>query len=122
MQKHRQRYFYFLALLLCPFFLKAQQNTRGDRGESAITVAPKQAKRAHVPHRKRVSCKKPKVQHTAVYEFYARVEQAAKNRQRLLKKLAKPQYSNPLYFGHKRPPKKHTASKMRYCKECGIRH
>jgi hypothetical protein len=27
-----------------------------------------------------------------------------------------------LYFGHKNPPKKHKAGKIRYCKECGIRH
>jgi hypothetical protein len=122
MQKLTLRYFYALSLMLCPFILKAQQNTLGDRGESAITVAPKHAKRAHAPKRKTVKYRKPDVKRTAVYEFYERVEQAAKNRQRLIKKLAKPQYSNPLYFGHKRAPKKHVASKMRYCKECGIRH
>ncbi len=66
--------------------------------------------------------KKQKVTHTAQYEFYKRVELAAKEHQRELKKLAKSQYSDFLYYGHKRKPKKHAANEMRYCEECGIRH
>ncbi len=64
----------------------------------------------------------PKVKHSAEYAFYDRVEQAAKLKKRALKKLAKPQYTNALYFGHKNPPKKRAVHKMRYCNECGIRH
>ncbi|HZY82996.1 MAG TPA: hypothetical protein VFE50_25930 [Cyclobacteriaceae bacterium] len=66
--------------------------------------------------------RKQNVKHTARYEFYERIEQAAKDKQRLLKKLSKPQYSDPRYFGHKRIPKRRPANKMRYCGECGIRH
>lgn len=66
--------------------------------------------------------KKQKVTRSAQYEFYKRVEVAAKDHQKELKKLAKPQYSNFLYYGHKRKPKKHPPEKMRYCPECGIRH
>ena len=66
--------------------------------------------------------KKHKVTRSAEYEFYKRVEQAAKDHQKQLKKLAKPQYSNFLYYGHKRKPKIHPPEKMRYCSECGIRH
>jgi hypothetical protein len=66
--------------------------------------------------------KKADVKHTARYEFYERIEQAAKNKQRVLKKLSKAQYSDPRYFGHKRIPKRRQAHKMRYCGECGIRH
>lgn len=71
---------------------------------------------------KTVKHKKPKVKHTAQYEFYKRVELAAKDKQRILKKLAKPQYSNPAYFGHKKKPKKRPPHRMRYCTECHIRH
>ena len=46
----------------------------------------------------------------------------AKERDKAEREMAKPQYSNPMYFGHKRPPKKHKPGKMKYCKECGIRH
>lgn len=66
--------------------------------------------------------RKQNVKHTARYEFYERMEQAAKYKQRMLKKLAKPQYSDPRYFGHKKIPKRRAANKMRYCGECGIRH
>ena len=66
--------------------------------------------------------KRQNVKHTAQYEFYKRVELAAKEHQRELKKLHKPQYSDFLYYGHKRKPKKHAAGKLQYCKECGIRH
>lgn len=87
--------------------VKAQKSTRG-------FYSPKQAKTA-----KR---KKTNVKHTARYEFYKRVELAAKDKQRILKKLSKPQYSNPAYFGHKRKPKKRPPHRMRYCQECHIRH
>jgi len=72
--------------------------------------------------RQRLLFKKPKVENTARYEFYKRVEEAAKEKQRILKKLSKPQYSNFAYFGHKNKPKRNKPYAMKYCKECGIRH
>lgn len=64
----------------------------------------------------------PNVKHSAEYKFYDRVQRAAKMKKKALRKLAKPQYTNPLYFGHKSPPKKRPPHKMRFCDECGIRH
>lgn len=55
-------------------------------------------------------------------EYYERMEDLEKVRRKNEKMAAKPQYSDPLYFGHKHPPKKRKPSKMKYCKECGIRH
>src|SRR5687767_14174025 len=55
-------------------------------------------------------------------EYYERMEEVAKTRRKSEKIMEKPQYSDPLYFGHKRPPKKRKPSKMKFCKECGIRH
>lgn len=57
-----------------------------------------------------------------VQEYYERMEAVAKERKKAARLMEKPQYSNPLYFGHKRPPKKRKPSKMKFCKECGIRH
>jgi hypothetical protein len=54
--------------------------------------------------------------------YYERMEDVRKTRKKEARELMKPQYSDPLYFGHKNPPKKHKAGKIRYCKECGIRH
>ncbi len=59
---------------------------------------------------------------TAEYKFYVRAEKVAKEKQHMLRKMAKPQYSDFTYFGHKNKPKKHLPFAMRYCKECGIRH
>lgn len=55
-------------------------------------------------------------------EYYNRVVAVAKAREKAAKVMAKPQYSDPMYFGHKKKPKKRPAHKMRLCKECGIRH
>jgi hypothetical protein len=60
--------------------------------------------------------------HTAEYEFYVRAERVAQEKQWMIRELAKPQYSDITYFGHKHKPKKHLPYAMRYCKECGIRH
>ncbi|HEX8060406.1 MAG TPA: hypothetical protein VF473_05690 [Cyclobacteriaceae bacterium] len=85
--------------------------------QTKTTTAKKKKHRTGV-----FSPKRQNVKHTARYEFYERIEQAAKEKQRILRKLAKPQYSDPRYFGHKRIPKRHQANKMRYCGQCGIRH
>ena len=55
-------------------------------------------------------------------EYYERVAAVAKAREKTARIMEKPQYSDPMYFGHKRKPKKRPPHKMRLCKECGIRH
>ena len=55
-------------------------------------------------------------------EYYERMEDLEKTRRKNARLMEKTQYTNPLYFGHKRPPKKRKASKMKFCKVCGIRH
>ncbi|MBN8576873.1 MAG: hypothetical protein KF775_08345 [Cyclobacteriaceae bacterium] len=99
------------------------QTTLGDKAPENIPVHSKRIKPSHQQtKRQKILLKKAKVKHTAQYEFYARIEKAAKEKQKLLKKLATPQYANPLYFGHKKMPTKNPPYKMKYCKECGIRH
>jgi hypothetical protein len=55
-------------------------------------------------------------------EFEQRMNARAKTNRKNEKMMSSPQYSDPAYFGHKRPPKKRSPKKMKYCKECGIRH
>lgn len=55
-------------------------------------------------------------------EFWNRQEKIAKNRRKIAKKMRKPQYSDPSYFGHKRKPKIRPLHKRKLCKECGIVH
>jgi hypothetical protein len=116
--QNKWRFFYAFAAMVLPLWANGQDNTRGDRAPISA-VEEKQIQDHRV---QRLLFKKPKVENTARYEFYKRVEEAAKEKQRILKKLSKPQYSNFAYFGHKHPPKKHKPYEMKYCKECGIRH
>ncbi len=51
-----------------------------------------------------------------------RMASVEKERRKAERMADKPQYSDPSYFGHKRPPKKRPPGKMKYCKECGLRH
>jgi len=95
--------------------------------QSPNSLNPGYSSTALVKHTKRkktrfFSPRRPSVKHTARYEFYERVENAAKEKQRILKELSKPQYSDYRYFGHKKIPKRRKPNKMRYCEECGIRH
>ena len=54
--------------------------------------------------------------------YFKRMKELPKIRRKNEKMMDKPQYSDPSYFGHKRPPKKRPVGKMKFCKECGLRH
>lgn len=60
------------------------------------------------------------------YESHDEYESRMKKNVRAMRKnerlMEKPQYSDPMYFGHKHPPKKRPPNKMKFCKVCGIRH
>jgi len=114
---------FFVSILgmLFPFLSYGQSNSLGDRGPAPVEEQ-RHVHQQRISHKQKLLFRRPNVRHTAQYEFYVRIEKAAKAKQRLLRKLAKPQYSNFSYFGHRNPPKKHLPYAMRYCKECGIRH
>lgn len=57
-----------------------------------------------------------------VEEYEERMQANAKKRAKMEKKMDKPQYSDPMYFGHKKKPKKRKLGKRKLCKECGIVH
>jgi hypothetical protein len=62
------------------------------------------------------------VTYNAQNEYEDRMSARAKTYRYNERMLMKPQYANPAYFGHKHKPKRHAAGKLKYCKECGIRH
>lgn len=57
-----------------------------------------------------------------IVEFRQRMKENAKEARKRARLMKKPQYSDPLYFGHKRKPKKRPVGKRKLCKECGIVH
>ena len=57
-----------------------------------------------------------------VEEYKKRMEANVKEHKKMARKMEKPQYSDPSYFGHKRKPKKRGPGKRKFCKECEIVH
>jgi hypothetical protein len=55
-------------------------------------------------------------------EYAIRMKKNVRKYKRMSRKMKKPQYSDPLYFGHKRKPKKRKVGKRKLCKECMIVH
>lgn len=80
---------------------------------------PGRGKKKVLAARRTAAFRNTPVRRTARYEFYDRVEQAAKLRKRLLVEQARHKKSN---FGHRKNPPRRPPHKMRYCHECGIRH
>ncbi len=124
MQPLKLRFFITAAAIGISFAGFSQANTLGDHRErdEVTTTSMRKSHKVRLTRKQRLLLRHPKIKHSAEYEFYARVEKAAREKQKMLRKMDKPQYSNFLYFGHKNLPKKHLPFQMRYCKECGIRH
>ncbi len=112
------RLFSILIFLLSGLIVNAQTSLDPNSNKGAS----KSTSKFYSPKRTTYKQKKVKVTRTAQYEFYKRVEKASKDKQRIMRKLSKPQFSNPAYFGHKRKPKKRATHRMRFCSECHIRH
>ena len=99
---------------------KKQKDESTIQGPTSLT--PSLGKeRVYAPVKKTKNLKKGPT-YSAEEDFYKRMELVAKQKRKAEKEMMKPQYSDPSYFGHKRKPKKHSRKKMKYCRECGIRH
>lgn len=57
-----------------------------------------------------------------IEEYEKRMEANAKKYKKMEKEMKKPQYSDPTYFGHKKPPKKRPPGKKKFCKVCRMWH
>jgi hypothetical protein len=57
-----------------------------------------------------------------IVEYEKRMKANAHKYKVMARKMKKPQYSDPSYFGHKRKPKKRAVGKRKYCHECEIVH
>lgn len=105
-----------------------QSNPYAQQGPSTLNPEEKQNYSGKRPEKKGFFLfawfkKKPKGKYERlVDEYYDRMEQNAKEARKKEKEMQKPQYSDPLYFGHKKKPKKRPPGKMKYCKVCGIKH
>lgn len=57
-----------------------------------------------------------------VEEQQQRMAANARMRKKMLREMEKPRYSDPSYFGHKKPPVKNPPGKKKFCAECGMWH
>jgi hypothetical protein len=119
------RLFFFGAASFLAFSVWAQQPQRPTSLDPGNGFLPSQTpptarqKKKGYNRVKAGSRKRTPVRHTAQYEFYERVERAARLRQKMMIEQSKHTKSN---FGHRKKPRKRPPHKMRYCYECGIRH
>jgi hypothetical protein len=111
-----------LVLSVLTSYSQARRIRKADAQQQGPTTLDPLPNEQHIPKqaRKRTDSKGPT--YNSEKEYYDRVEAFAKTRRKNEKMLMTPQYSDPSYFGHKRPPKKRPPHKMKFCKECGIRH
>lgn len=116
-------------LLSLVIFCSFGQSSRKQRREEAASqqdgptsLEPSSQENRHLPKQSRRKSETKGPTYNGEKEFQDRVEAFAKTRRKNERMLMTPQYSDPSYFGHKRPPKKRPPNKMKFCKECGIRH
>lgn len=57
-----------------------------------------------------------------VAAFRKKMKTVYKQKAKEEKLAQKPEYSDPSYFGHKRPPKKRPPGKQKFCKVCKMKH
>lgn len=119
--------FFMTCLLVITGVAWAQQSdapadqTKGDN--SLAPYYPQEMQQKKSARNKSKKKRKPSgPSYQSEQEYYERMARLNKEKRKIEKEMEKPQYSDPMYFGHKRPPKKRKAGKLKYCKECGIRH
>lgn len=99
---------------------RKQQQESSEQQPTSLDPSSASMEKQYAPKTSRKASKGPT--YGLEQQYYERMEAVAKERRKSEKMMEKPQYSDPMYFGHKRPPKKHKPSKMKFCKVCGIRH
>jgi hypothetical protein len=108
-------------VIFSPVFAFAQKSGSKKAGKNSSTsLEPAYPKVDYAPKKSKKSSKGPTYE--SEQEFYERLASLEKQKRKNEKEMLKPQYSDPMYFGHKRPPKKRKPGKMKFCKECGMRH
>ena len=119
---HENRIFNVICSFCVRFVFPSKENTKGrgtTTGPYHVDPLPSGQK---IPKQARKRADTKGATYNSEKEYYDRVEAFGKTRRKNEKMLMSPQYSDPSYFGHKRPPKRRPPDKMKFCKECGIRH
>jgi len=125
MQKQKYYYIFFISFFIVTI---GAINTYGQSTRSVEEVLKQRSVKQSSKKKKKLSLFKKKndspYKTDAVLreEFSQRMKDNQKQNKKDARMARKPQYSNPAYFGHKRPPKKRPPGKKKFCKECHIVH
>lgn len=116
-----------LVLCVTTSFAQSKKKRNTKKTETAqqqsSSLSPYFPSKDYEPEKKgKTKSKSRKATYNAMDEHEDRMRAVVKANRKAEKELLKPQYSDPTYFGHKRKPKKHKPGKMKFCKECEIRH
>lgn len=98
---------------------KKKQKEKQVNGQPT-SLNPFYPEQSQVP--KKAQAKSKGITYNSQAKYKDQLNQVAKANRKAEKEMMKPQYSDFSYFGHKHPPKKHKAGKLKFCKECGLRH
>ncbi len=109
---------FLLVVFIFGFTIVYAQNTR----QVEAPAPPSPAYRGEKDAKSTLIKKNKKKDDDEVAEFRERMKKVAKKRRKEERLSQKPQYSDPLYFGHKKPPMKRRNGKKKFCKECGLTH
>jgi hypothetical protein len=102
---------------------KKKQKKGKNSQQQSTSLSPYFPSEDYQPEKKGKSkSKSRKATYNAIDEHEDRMKQVVKAHRKAEKESLKPQHSDPTYFGHKRKPKKNKPGKMKFCKECEIRH
>ena len=107
-----------LGMLVISFSEIRAQNSRDPNSSQTSTVKSKTFKKTKKFSKKAYDKKYDQ----AIEDYIKLMKENKKKYAKMEKEMKKPQYSNPLYFGHKKPPKKRKTGKRKLCKECAIVH
>jgi hypothetical protein len=118
-----------ILVLVCSVSFAQSKKKKKEKKETKTTQQQPSSLNPYYPteeyepvRKKQKNRKRGKITYNAERKFYERMEDIAKAEKKAEKEFSKPQHSDPLYFGHKKPPKKRSPKRMKYCKVCGIRH
>ncbi len=112
--------FAFIAVDSSAQFWKKKQKAEQEVAREPTSLNPSTSRKDFSPKASRKVVKGPT--YGLEQEYYERMAKLEKTKRKEERIMEKPQYSDPMYFGHKHPPKKRKPSKMKFCKICGIRH
>jgi hypothetical protein len=110
-----------LAIIFLGTFSLAAVAQKQKKSQNPTSIDPSSPSKVYSP---KVSKRKKSgaTTYNAREKFYDRIEENSKRRRKNEDMESRDQYSNFQYFGHKKPPKRRSPEKMKYCKVCGIRH